>query len=381
MSHTGLQNVTVAHPDGTVALRDVTVLAEQGELLVILGPSGSGKSTLLRTIAGLTSLTSGDVVVGGVTVSTVPIHRRNLAMVFEHDSLAPTLDVAANLGFGLTIRGLPDGEVHERVIAQARGLHLTKMLSRKPRTLSAGERGQVGIGRAMVREPSAFLFDEPLAHLDAAERGRMRRHIADVVKKSGVTALYVTHDPSDALAIGDRVAVLRDGKVVQVANPHTLYAEPADLHVADFVTTEPIGLLPARVVVSGADAGYQAGARTLPLWGPLPVPLRELVDHDVVLGFRIEDVHESAVDDDPRRVDLPGVAERVEFAGAETVVTVRVAAAAIPIGRGDGDARLRSRFSRTTSARPGSIVRLSVDATQAHVFDAATGRALMHPAR
>ncbi|MEP6598175.1 MAG: ABC transporter ATP-binding protein [Actinomycetota bacterium] len=383
MAYTGLREVTVVHRDGSVALHEVTVLAGPGELLVILGPSGSGKSTLLRTIAGLTSVRSGEVVIAGERVTGLPTHKRNLAMVFEHSSLAPTLDVAANLGFGLTIRRLPEAEVHDRVLAQARGLHLTRVLSRKPHTLSAGERGQVGVGRAMVREPSAFLFDEPLAHLDAAHRGRMRRHVADVVKNTGVTALYVTHDPSDALAIADRVAVLRDGQVVQIGTPHDLYAYPADMLVADFVTSMPIGLLPARVVTSGAEAGYQVAARTLPLWASLPAELGEYVGRDVVLGLRVEDVHEGAHDDDPRRIQLPGIVEHVEFTGPDTLVTVRVAAPAVPVSRADGaggDARLRARFGRTTSVRPGSTVALSVDASRAHVFDPATGLALLHPA-
>jgi multiple sugar transport system ATP-binding protein len=400
MQDTGLQDVTVVHRDGDVALRQVTLWAGPGELLVVLGPSGSGKSTLLRAVAGLTDVQSGEVFINGRQVTRLPVQKRDVAMVFESGGLLPFLDVAGNIGWGLRARHVPEAEVAERVSAQARGLRLTRLLARKPKTLSAGEQGLVGVGRALVRAPSVYLLDEPLAHLDAADRARMRRRIVEVVKGRGVTTLYVTHDQADALAIADRVAVLRDGTVVQVDTPLDLYRRPADLFVAGFVGSPPIGLLPARLVVSPASsgsvgsagsagsvgsAGYQVGARTLPLWTPVPPPLRDSIGRQVVLGVRPEDVYDASEECDPELVALPATVVGVEHTGAEKVVTMELAAPPVNTPGADRSelgadaARLRSRFPAGSTVRPGSSVQIAVDVARAHVFDGTTGRARWHP--
>jgi len=215
---TGLDRVTVVHPDGTVALRDVTLLARPGELLAVLGPSGCGKSTALRAIAGLTKLASGRVLIAGQITTAEPAYR-DVAMVFENTHLVPFMGVARNMSFGLESRHVPKDQVRARVDQQARRLRITRLLGGTPGSISAGERGQVGVGRALVRTPKAFLLDEPLAHVDAQERARMRRVIAETVKQAGVSTVYVTHDKTDALAIGDRVAVLNACRVAQIGTP------------------------------------------------------------------------------------------------------------------------------------------------------------------
>jgi len=392
MSVTGLEQATVVLPgaDGDrVVLDRLSLLAEDGELLVVLGPSGSGKTTLLRAIAGLTPVRGGRVLIRDRPVTGLPPQARDLAMVFEQSSLVLTLDAAQNLAFGLRLRHRPAEEIAEQVAVQAHRLGLRRLLSRLPSQLSPGQRGQVGIGRALVRAPAAFLLDEPLAHLDAGQRWQMRRHLAEVIKGSGVTAFYVTHDQSDALAIADRVAVLRDGALAQVGTPAQLYDQPADLFVAGLLGSVPISLLPARLVAGRGGAGFQVGARVLPLWGPPPAPLRGLVGHDLVLGLRVEDIRTYARTDgpdmDPALPPLPATVLRAEHTGPDILVSLSIAAPPVRAPDADsadlapGGAELRARFARSAAVAPGSMVQVCLDVARAHVFDAVTGRALAHP--
>jgi multiple sugar transport system ATP-binding protein len=361
---TGLDAATVSYPDGSVALRAVTLLAEPGEVLAVLGPSGSGKSSLLRAIAGLVRLSAGQVLINGMT-TTEPTERRNVAMVFEHGQLLPFLDVARNVSFGLDLERGPADRSRERVEEQARGLNLISLLRRSPASLSRGERARVGVARALVRAPRAFLLDEPLAHVDAGERRRMREHISDTVRRAGVTTLFVTHDQTEAMSIGDRVAVLNSGTVAQVARPRELYDFPADTFVADFIGATPIGLLPATLVVADGMAGYRIDERTLPTWAAVPAALDSYRDQPILLGFRAEDVHEAPR---PEHRALTGVVTTLEVVGAHALVRIRV-----------GERLLSARFDRRTDARPGATVTVGVDATRAHVFDPATLRAIAHP--
>lgn len=401
MTRTGLDGVTVVYRDGSVALDRVGVLADAGEILAVIGPSGSGKSTLLRAVAGLVPVRGGEVLIGGRRVTQLPADQRRVAMVFESSAVFPFLDVSRNLGWGLEIRRTPDPEIRSRVRAQARGLRLGRLLARMPKTLSAGELARVGIGHALVHEPSAFLFDEPLAHLDAAERRSVRRRILQVVRSHPVSTLYVTHDQEEALAIGDRVVLLDRGTVVQIDSPQVLYDRPVNAFAAGFVGSPAIGFLPATLVESGSGAdgwtgtddgsgsfsGFRVGARTLPLWGPLPPALAASRQRAVVLGIRPADVHDARAGSDPSAVTLPATVVHVEETGADVVVTLEVAAGAADLPGApadetgpDGRARLRSRFSRDAPVRPGESVPIAVDVTRAHVFDPLTGRALHHPA-
>jgi multiple sugar transport system ATP-binding protein len=371
---TGVRAVTVLRGD-VVALRDVTLLARPGELVSVLGASGSGKSTLLRTVAGLLPVRSGEVVIDGQPATRLSPGQRRVAMVFETGALIPFLDAADNMGWALRARKVPRSEVDRRVTSRAGQLRISRILHRKPDQLSQGERGLVGIGRALVQTPRAFLLDEPLAHLDAAERLRVRRRIVEVVRSLAVTTLYVTHDPAEALAVADRVALLHEGRVRQLDPPSGLYGRPADLVVAAMVA--PIGLLPARVVGSGGLAGYQVGPVTLPLWGPAP---SEVDDREVVLGFRPEDVLPTAAAD---AVAVEAVVTGVEYTGRHHAVTLAVGAPPVTApGAGlaaPGGATLRALFPARQPVRAGDAVRVWLDARRAHVFDAVTGRGLHHP--
>lgn len=383
---TGVRAVTVVRGD-VVALRDVTLLAAPGELLAVLGASGSGKSTLLRTVAGLLPLRAGEVVIDGEPATRMSPGERRVAMVFEDGALIPFLDAADNMGWGLRARRVPRSEVDRRVAGRAGQLRMGRILHRKPDQLSEGERGLVGIGRALVQTPRAFLLDEPLAHLDTAERMRVRRRIVEVVRSLAVTTLYVTHDPTEALALADRVALLHEGRVRQLDPPGTIYDRPADLVVAAMVA--PIGLVPARLVHAGELAGYQVGSVTLPLWGPAPA---QVDDRPLVLGFRPEDVRtDPATDPDAGRdaaaevdtVPVDAVVTGVEYTGRHHAVTLAVGAPPVTApGAGlsaAGGATLRALYPARQQVRTGDAVRVRLDARRAHVFDAATGTALFHP--
>jgi multiple sugar transport system ATP-binding protein len=386
MPVTGLKDVTVVYAHGGTALDRVSLTAEPGEIVAVLGPSGSGKSTLLRAVAGLVPVNSGEILIDGRVVTHLPADERRVAMVFESSTVIPFLNVSENLGWGLQVRRVPAGEIDERVRSQARGLHLSRFLKRMPKTLSSGEASRIGIGHALVHAPSAFLFDEPLAHLDAHQRWAVRRRIVEVVKGHQVSTIYVTHDQEEAMGVADQVVLLNAGTVVQTSSPRDLYSRPATVFAACFVGTPTIGLLPAQPVISGGVAGFRVGARTLPLWRSLPASLTDWVGRDVVLGIRPEHVHDARTDSDPNVVTMPATVVLVEETGPDAIVTLEVAAAAVttPGSRAsetgaEGRARLRSRFARNTSVRPGETVPIAVDVSRVHVFDPVTGQALHHP--
>jgi ABC-type sugar transport system ATPase subunit len=405
-----LRAVGVRHPDGTVALDGVTLDVAPGEVVAVVGPSGSGKTTLLRAVAGLVKV-AGTVEIGGRDVTHLDPQRRDLAMVFETGALISSMDVEDNIGFGLRVQKVPPDERHERVAAEAGRLRLAQLLSRRPENLSAGERGRAHIGHALIRRPVAWLLDEPLSHLDPVERSGLRRRLVREAKRQQVPTLYVTHDPAEALAVGDRVALLREGRLVQVATPRDLYARPANAFVAAFVASEPVGQLLARVVGSGRFAGLRVGDRTLPFWSGLPAELEEHVGREVALVLRAQDVRDAADVEDPDLAHLRGVVVGTEFTGPSVLATVRIEApapscpgldpgpGAVPgtvpgtgpgTGPGPGSGpdpaawpagttRLVARLPRDHPARPGAQLTLAVDATRAHIFHPDTGQALWHP--
>jgi multiple sugar transport system ATP-binding protein len=376
---TGLADVTVIGGDAEPVLDGVTLLAGPGEILAVIGPSGSGKSTALRAVAGLVEVQRGEVWVAGRQVTGLPAHERGLAMSFESAALLPFLDVAGNLIAGMRTRHRSPGEIAARLTAESRLLRIGGLLRRRPAGLSAGERGLVGIGRATIDVPDAYLFDEPLAHLDAAGRASARRAIAARVREAGRPTLYVTHDQAEAFAVADRIAVLRAGRVAQTGTGRELWERPADLFVAQFVGSPPMGLLRGRLVESGGVAGFAIGSRTLPLWSPVPDSLRNRVGGDVVLGLRPESVGPVG---GAQTVGLDGVAVTVERLGPATHVTVEIDAPPVTAPGADppaGRARLAAAYPSHDPVRAGQRVRIAVDATRVHVFDPVTGRALWHP--
>ena len=247
MAEITLESLTKIYPDGTKAVSDLRLDVPTGEFVVFVGPSGCGKTTALRMVAGLESITSGRVMIDGQVVNDLPPKDRDIAMVFQNYALYPHMNAAKNMGFPLKMRGLPQGEIETRVKEAARILGLEDSLHKKPRTLSGGQRQRVAMGRAIVRNPQAFLMDEPLSNLDAKLRVEMRAEISRIQRDLGVTTIYVTHDQVEAMTMGDRVAVMRSGLLQQIAVPKELYERPRNLFVAEFIGSPAMNLVMARV--------------------------------------------------------------------------------------------------------------------------------------
>jgi multiple sugar transport system ATP-binding protein len=378
-----LENVTKVYPNGVTAVDDISLEILGSEFMVLVGPSGCGKSTLLRTIAGLEEVTDGRVLIGEEDVTDLQPRERDIAMVFQNYALYPHMTVRENLGFGLKLRRMPKREREQRVVEYAKKLGLDELLDRKPAALSGGQRQRVAMGRAMVREPKAFLMDEPLSNLDAKLRVSMRAELSRMHERLGVTTVYVTHDQVEAMTLGERVAVLRDGVLQQVDTPQRLYNQPANLFVAAFIGSPSMNLVEAAV----ADARARFGEHQLPLPNA-----RALGERRIILGIRPTDFEHAAIAD-PSLPRLRVTVDVVEELGAETHVifpidaprvvaeAVRAAADAAADDEGalfaDDD---RSLFTAAVEGHrpvaPGTELELAVETSRLHYFDPATGAVL-----
>jgi multiple sugar transport system ATP-binding protein len=366
------------------AVDDVNLTIGSGEFMVLVGPSGCGKSTLLRMIAGLEEVTEGEIWIGDREVSRLAPRDRDIAMVFQNYALYPHLTVAKNLGYGLKVRHTPKAEIARRVEEVGRMLGLEELLHRRPGALSGGQRQRVAMGRAIVREPAAFLMDEPLSNLDAKLRVDMRAELARLHERLGITTVYVTHDQVEAMTLGTRVAVMRDGTVQQVDSPQTLYREPVNLFVAAFIGSPSMNLVEAEL---SDDALEFAGFR---------VPLssnrrpRGISSGPLILGIRPQDIEDARIAD----AALPAIeveAAVVEELGSATHVLFTIEAPPVDADsvRAASDDRERAMLLATdrralftaevaegTRVRPGDRVRLALDPARLHFFDPETGATL-----
>ena len=396
MAEVVLSEIDKVYDNGFHAVKDLSLDIADGEFLVLVGPSGCGKTTALRMIAGLEEITDGELRIGDRQVNDVLPRDRDIAMVFQSYALYPHLSVRDNIGFGLQLRKENHAEITRRVEEAAALLDLTMYLDRKPRQLSGGQRQRVAMGRALVREPSVFLMDEPLSNLDAKLRVQMRSEIAQIQKRLGTTTIYVTHDQIEAMTMGDRVAVMRLGELQQVATPSELYDNPANVFVAGFIGTPPMNLL------RGAFRIDSNGTGTLELGGEnasaLPASvlervqgLREYNGKEVIIGARCEDI---AIGDDPNLVQVHGLVELVEALGANSQVYVATKAKPIEqemLGSGlsddDGElaklssadtdgATLIAVFPKHVRLHLGESVTLGLMADRLYFFDAETGLAV-----
>ena len=338
----------------TAIIRGVSFAIEDGEFVILVGPSGCGKTTLLRMLAGLENISAGEIRIGSKVVNQMPPKERDIAMVFQNYALYPHMTVAENMGFSLLMKGVPRAEIQQRVKPAADILGLAKLLDRYPRQLSGGQRQRVAMGRAIVRNPQVFLFDEPLSNLDAKLRVQMRAEIKELHQRLRTTTVYVTHDQIEAMTMADRIVVMHDGIVEQIGKPLDLYDRPANLFVAGFIGSPAMNMIEGRVAGDGRNALVMADGTELPL--PLRVSSPE--GRAVVYGVRPEQV----------RLDPQGLAVKVvvtEPTGSETQVVARL---------GGQDVTLV--FHQRLDIAPGDDLRISIDMDVIHLFDRETGERL-----
>jgi multiple sugar transport system ATP-binding protein len=386
-------HVTKTYPDGTTAVKELELSIGDGEFMVLVGPSGCGKTTALRMAAGLEEISGGVMRIGERVVNHVPSRDRDIAMVFQSYALYPHLSVYDNIAFGLKVKRLPKDEIERRVQNAARILDLEPFLKRKPRALSGGQRQRVAMGRAIVREPAAFLMDEPLSNLDAKLRVQMRAEIAGLQRELGVTTLYVTHDQVEAMTMGDRVAVIRKGELQQVADPQTLYDHPVNLFVGGFIGSPAMNMVEAQVERRGDDYVAHIGEQTLAI-APESVAahpaLAGCLDRPLVLGVRPEHLEDATlVPETPADRRLRASTDLTEALGSEIMVHFSIAARPavtdevreLAADTGDDRApahgadrsRFVGRFGARSRLRPGDVFEVAVDTRALHFFDPDTG--------
>jgi multiple sugar transport system ATP-binding protein len=335
----------------TAVIHGVNIEIQDGEFVILVGPSGCGKSTLLRMIAGLENITGGEILISDRVVNNVPPKERDIAMVFQNYALYPHMTVADNMAFSMKLRGAPQSEIKERVDKAAKILSLSPLLERYPRQLSGGQRQRVAMGRAIVRDPQVFLFDEPLSNLDAKLRVQMRTEIKELHQRLKTTTVYVTHDQIEAMTMADKIVVMHDGIVEQVGAPLDLYDRPANLFVAGFIGSPAMNFIKGKVEGGAfkADAGFSM---------PIGETARASAGQSVTYGLRPEHI----------RLDGGGLEAKVhvvEPMGSETQVVADI-----------GGQNLTCVFRERISAKPGEVIRISPDAKLTHLFDGENGRRL-----
>jgi multiple sugar transport system ATP-binding protein len=391
MSSITLKDVTKRYADGYEAVKHMDLDIEDGEFMILVGPSGCGKSTALRMVAGLEDISEGELDIGGQRVNDKAPKDRDIAMVFQNYALYPHMTVRDNMGFALKLAKVPEAEIRAKVEEAAKTLDLMEHLDRKPANLSGGQRQRVAMGRAIVREPSAFLMDEPLSNLDAKLRVQMRTEVSRIQQRLGVTTIYVTHDQTEAMTLGDRVAVMRAGVLQQVATPRELYEHPMNLFVAGFIGSPAMNFFPAHV---------DGGTLKLPM-GDLPLPdglragLEAAGTHgELIAGLRPGDMEDAEIVDERHRDSghiFEADVELVESMGSESYAYFTLEGAAAQadelaelaadsgvsdLGGGGDDARVTARLSAESQITAGTRARLWMNTARLHLFDPAGGTAI-----
>ena len=361
MASLSLKNICKVYPNGFEAVKDFNLEVEDKEFIIFVGPSGCGKSTTLRMIAGLEEISSGELAIDGKVVNDIEPKDRDIAMVFQNYALYPHMTVFDNMAFGLKLRKVPKKEIEEKVHEAARILDLEKLLDRKPKALSGGQRQRVAMGRAIVRNPKVFLMDEPLSNLDAKLRVQMRSEIASLHNRLGATIIYVTHDQTEAMTLGTRIVVLKDGVIQQVDSPQKLYNEPDNLFVAGFIGSPQMNFIEAECVVEGEKVTltFDKFSVVLP-----PAKAKKLIDGNyngksVVMGVRPEAISDAQIQietfkDSTVETDVTGY----ELLGSEVILYFTLAGA-----------NMCAKVDSRTPARMGDHIKLAIDPEKVHVFD------------
>ena len=374
MASLSLKSIYKKYPGGVTAVSDFNLEIKDKEFIILVGPSGCGKSTTLRMIAGLEEISYGELYIGEKLVNDVAPKDRDIAMVFQNYALYPHMTVFENMAFGLKLRKTPKDEIKRRVEEAARILDIAHLLDRKPKALSGGQRQRVALGRAIVREPKVFLLDEPLSNLDAKLRAQMRTELSKLHKKLGTTFIYVTHDQTEAMTMGDRIVVMKDGFIQQVDTPHKLYDQPCNMFVAGFIGSPQMNFIESKLIKKGDDFYVEFGSedtkttRGVKYQIKLPAEKNEknvldaYEDKEVMMGIRPEDVH-----DEPRYLEMfadnkiKADVEVTELMGAETFLYLNVEGFSFT-----------ARVEPTSTARPSDNIDIVIDNTKIHLFDKET---------
>jgi len=395
MAAVDFEQVSKVYPDGTTAVAGLNLGVTDSEFMVLVGPSGCGKTTALRMLAGLEDITKGVIRIGERVVNYVPSRDRDIAMVFQSYALYPHLSVYENIAFGLRVKKVPKQEIDRRVKEAARILDLEPFLKRKPRALSGGQRQRVAMGRAIVRQPQAFLMDEPLSNLDAKLRVQMRAEISGLQKELGVTTIYVTHDQVEAMTMGDRVAVMRKGELQQVAPPQELYDRPVNLFVGGFIGSPAMNMVEAVLETQNGNLAAQLGSQHVGLGDETLAAhpaLRDYVGKTVILGIRPEDLEDAALASDATpHSRLRGQVKLREALGSEIMVHFTVdakpavtedvrelaedmdATAVRGLEESASETTMIGRFGARSRVLEGDTVDVAVDTRALHFFDPETG--------
>ena len=368
MASVQLKNVIKRYPNGFVAVKDFNLDVKDQEFIIFVGPSGCGKSTTLRMIAGLEDITSGDLFIDGKRMNDVEPKDRDIAMVFQNYALYPHMTVYDNMAFGLKLRKVPKDEIDKKVHEAARILDLEHLLDRKPKALSGGQRQRVAMGRAIVRRPKVFLMDEPLSNLDAKLRAQMRVEIAKLHKALNTTIIYVTHDQTEAMTLGTRIVVLKDGEIQQVDTPENLYESPCNKFVAGFIGSPQMNMIDAECGEENGEVTLSFAGHKIVVHESKAKNLKEqgYIGKTVTLGIRPEDLHddEEFIAAHPKSV-ITAEIRVYEMLGAETLLYFDL-----------GDASWTARVNPKTKARTGDTVKFALDASKIHVFDKDTEKTI-----
>ena len=370
MASLSLRNVTKKYPNGFVAVKDFNLEIADKEFIIFVGPSGCGKSTTLRMIAGLEDISSGELYIDGKLVNDVEPKDRDIAMVFQNYALYPHMSVYDNMAFGLKLRKTPKDEIDKKVHDAAKILDLEHLLDRKPKALSGGQRQRVAMGRAIVRSPKVFLRDEPLSNLDAKLRGQMRVEISKLHQRLETTIIYVTHDQTEAMTLGTRIVVMKDGVVQQVDSPQNLYDRPCNKFVAGFIGAPQMNMIDAQVAKAGSDITLSFGGHTVALPAAKGKGLEEggYIGKTVTLGIRPEDLHdeEAFLEANPKSIFQAEI--RVyEMLGSEVLLYFDI-----------DDANFTAKVNPRTTARPGDSIKVAMDLDKVHIFDKETEKVIIN---
>ena len=370
MASLSLKNINKTYPNGFVAVKDFNLEVADKEFIIFVGPSGCGKSTTLRMIAGLEEITAGEMWIGDKLVNDVEPKDRDIAMVFQNYALYPHMSVYDNMAFGLKLRKTPKDQIDKLVHEAAKILGIESLLDRKPKALSGGQRQRVAMGRAIVRNPKVFLMDEPLSNLDAKLRVQMRIEISKLHQRLQTTIIYVTHDQTEAMTLGTRIVVMKDGVIQQVDSPQNLYDKPNNLFVAGFMGSPQMNFIEATVVVTGSEVKLMFGSHSIKL---PEAKAKKLIDGGyegkaVILGIRPEDIHdeEMFISNSPDSAFEANV-KVYELLGAEVFLY-------FDVDQFDITARVNPR----TTARPGDTIKVALDLAKIHVFDKETEQVITH---